>query len=242
MHKTLKSAVALSALHGMLSLFAVMSGATQAHAAGMRPETSVVIVEESDGEASMNVRNTDDAPALLYTSLRGIPEDDEDLLIVTPPVARVEPGQTQLVRFILQPHEPFKTERLRRVVFDGIPPKSNAPGVRVNVNFRQNLPVLIRPAGLAQDPEPWKRLKWSVDGTDLKLENPSPYVVRLSPEAALLPSGARLNLDRTYILPNQTFSFPLHGGAAGLTGVRINPATAYGFAAGAFEAPLAKRP
>lgn len=240
MNKTIKSAVALSALQGALSIFGVLSGASPADAAGMRPETSVLIVEESAGEASMNVQNTDDAPSLLYTSLQGIPEDDEDLLIVTQPVARVEPGQTQLVRFVLQPHEPLKTELLRRVIFDGIPPKNNAPGVRINMNFRQNLPVIIRPAGLAQDAEPWKLLKWSVDGAALKVENPSPYVVRLSPDAALLPSGARLSLGRTYILPHQTFSFPLPQEASRMTGVRISPATTYGFAAGAYEASLTK--
>ena len=67
-----------------------------AHASGMLPETSVVIINEADGEASMNVKNTDANATLLYTSIQNLPEDKENLLVVTPPVARVEPDETQL--------------------------------------------------------------------------------------------------------------------------------------------------
>ena len=35
---------------------------------GMVPETSVVLVNEADGEATMNVKNSESSPQLLYTS------------------------------------------------------------------------------------------------------------------------------------------------------------------------------
>ncbi|MCV5479977.1 fimbrial chaperone protein, partial [Escherichia coli] len=37
-------------------------------ATGMVPETSVLLVDEKRGEASTNIKNTDDHPSLLYTT------------------------------------------------------------------------------------------------------------------------------------------------------------------------------
>lgn len=209
------------------------------HAAGMLPETTVVIVNESDGEASINVKNTDAKPALMFTSLTGIPGDDETLLIVTPPVARVEPGETQLVRFLLQTKEPLKTQRLRRVTFEGIPPKNMEPGMRVNMNVRQNLPVLIHPKGLAQDDQPWKRLKWSAGADKLRVKNDSPYVVRLAASVQLLPSTATVELPHPYVLPGETVEVALPAAAKGAATVRLVPATVYGFIVASYDAALA---
>ena len=44
-------------------------------ASGMVPETSVVIVEASEGEASMNITNTDPQPLLLVNIIKDIPGD-----------------------------------------------------------------------------------------------------------------------------------------------------------------------
>ncbi|MDZ4355435.1 MAG: fimbria/pilus chaperone family protein, partial [Variovorax sp.] len=207
------------------------------HAAGMLPETSIVIVNESDGEASINVKNTDAKPVLMFTSLTAIPGDDETLLIVTPPVARVEPGETQLVRFLLQTGAPLKTQRLRRVIFEGIPPKNMAPGVRVTMNVRQNLPVLIHPKGLAQDDQPWKRLKWSVGANTLRVVNDSPYVVRLAASVQVLPTNATVELPRPYVLPGEAVEVALPAAVAqSAATVRMVPATVYGFTVASYDA------
>src|ERR1700754_1340093 len=134
------------------------------YADGMLPETSVVIVYEEKGEAAINVRNSDARPSLLHVTLQDIAEDVEPLLFVTPPVSRVEPGENQLVRFILRHAGPLKTQRLKRVVFEGIPPKNRLePGrASVAVNIRQNLPVILHPKGLPMNREPWKGLVWSM--------------------------------------------------------------------------------
>lgn len=41
---------------------------------GMQPETTVVVLNEADGEASINVTNTDALPALLHSVIEDIPE------------------------------------------------------------------------------------------------------------------------------------------------------------------------
>lgn len=209
------------------------------HADGMVPDTSVVIVHESEGEASVSVTNTDKQLALLHVTLQDVPEDREPLLFVTPPLARVEASKSQLVRFILQSPQPLRTQRLKRVIFEGMPQgrqATQAGHARVGVTVRQNLPVIIHPKGLAQNRTPWTGLSWSLREGILQVSNDTPYVVRLAQEISLLPGKGRAMLPRTYVLPGERLKVPATGGNA--TSVRLQPATIYGFAVNAYEAPL----
>jgi P pilus assembly chaperone PapD len=205
-------------------------------AAGMVPETPVVVVDQALGEAMLNVRNSDDVPALLYSSIEHIAEDDEPLLLLNPPVARVEPGKSQQVRFMLTSAKPLETERLKRVVFEGIKPRQEAGGAHVSLGVRQNIPVILRPANLPVDRMPWKRLVWSVAGKQIQVSNPSPYVVRLAKSVNLIPGGATLDLGRTYVLPGEVLSLATTSTLG--THVRLFPATTYGFAIDSYDAPL----
>jgi P pilus assembly chaperone PapD len=49
------------------------------------------------------------------------------------------------VRFILETKEPLTVEHYKRVIFEGIPPKTKDKNVKVGINLRQDLPVLIHP-------------------------------------------------------------------------------------------------
>lgn len=209
------------------------------YASGMLPETSVVIINEADGEASMNVKNTDASATLLYTSIQNLPEDKENLVVVTPPVTRVEPDETQLVRFILQLKEPLKTQRLKRVIFEGIPQQSKDGGVKVTMNVRQNLPLIIHPRNLAPNREPWKLLNWSLHDGKLIARNDSAYVVRLAQMVTLLPIETDVDLGKTYFLPGETITVPATGsGLEAVRSVRLAPATVYGFSVDSYDAPL----
>ncbi|NWD23471.1 fimbria/pilus periplasmic chaperone [Pseudomonas yamanorum] len=211
----------------------------RAHADGMVPDTSVVIVNEADGEASVSVTNTDGKLALLHVTLEDVPEDTEPLLFVTPPLARVEADKSQLVRFILQNREPLQTQRLKRVIFEGMPKdRAAVPSghARVGVTVRQNLPVIIHPKGLAPNRTPWTGLAWSLGNGHLKVANDTKYVVRMAQELHLLPGNGKAVLPRTYILPGETLSIKAPPGPA--SSVRMQPATVYGFAVAAFEAPV----
>jgi P pilus assembly chaperone PapD len=211
-----------------------------AYADGMVPDTSVVIVNEATGETAVSVTNTDASLALLHITIENIPEDAESLVFVTPPLARVEASKTQLVRFILQSEKPLLTQRLKRVIFEGIPqnkPAAEAGHARVGVTVCQNLPIILHPAGLALNRTPWTDLKWSLQDGQLTVRNETPYVVRLAQEVQLLPSGNAAMLPRTYVLPGDQISVAVSAKAAAQ--VRIHPATVYGFAVPAYDAPLA---
>lgn len=230
----LKSSLKLSILLSCLIPFL-------SHATGMLPDTSVVIIEEKDLEGVLNIKNTDAFPVLLLTTLQNIAEDQQTLLTVTPPAARVEPGKTQRVRFMLTNNEPLKTERLKRVTVEGIPPQEKGKS-EVRMTVRQNLPVIIRPAGLEKDLSPWKRLNWKLDGNSLQVKNDSPYVVRLAQIVQTLPDKTVWQLPNSYVLPGQQFTLRPDGGkkVSNAAQVRISPATTWGFSVDTYDAPLTR--
>lgn len=220
-------------------------GSVPVWADGMIPETSVVILNEADGETSLSVTNSDSKPAVLLTTLQNVPEDPETLLFVNPPASRVEPGKSQVVRFILQSKTPLKTQRLKRVILEGVPLKNKSsaeatPTAKIGVGVRQNLPVIIHPKGLATNREPWTLLTWSLQGNQLTVRNDSPYVVRLAQEVKLLPAEQTVAMPRTYILAGEQLSMAVQGAstASSATKVRLFPATVYGYAVGHYEATL----
>lgn len=221
-------------------VFLLLSGvqffSVQAHSAGMVPETSVVIVNESDGEASINLKNTDEHSSLLYSQILPIEEDDENILILTPPVSRVDAGETQSVRFILQTTTPLSTQRLRRVTFEGIPPKSDKAQVRINV--LQNLPVIINPKGLAKDEEPWRRLKWTSSEESVEVSNPDKYVVRLDQKVVLNPGAHIVELPKTYLLPGDRVKIRFPEKLKSLSTATIFPATVYGYSVDSYTVKL----
>ncbi|HHB1450829.1 TPA: fimbria/pilus periplasmic chaperone, partial [Serratia odorifera] len=49
---------------------------------GMRPDTTVIVLHEAEGEVSINVTNTDSSPALLHSVIEDVPEDTEQLIVV----------------------------------------------------------------------------------------------------------------------------------------------------------------
>uniref|UniRef100_A8GEG8 Pili assembly chaperone n=1 Tax=Serratia proteamaculans (strain 568) TaxID=399741 RepID=A8GEG8_SERP5 len=214
-----------------------------AQASGVVPDSSVVIVEAADGEGTINVQNTDPYPVLLLTTLVPLPQDKTALLTVTPPAARVEPGKSQSVRFLLTDKTPLSTERLMRVIFEGVPPQQKDKS-EVRMTVRQNLPLIIRPAGLARDLAPWKRLVWQRTGNTLKVSNPSPYVVRLGEGVQTLPGNGVWTLPHSYVLPGQILTLTQNGTKplGTETQVRIAPATTWGFSVAHYDAPLTPLP
>lgn len=221
-----------------------VSASLTAHAAGMLPESTVVLINEADGEASMVVTNTDASPSLLYSKIESVEEDANPPVVLTPPVARVDPSKKQTVRFMLTNTEPLKVERYARVTFDGIPEKKSDGKNTVTLTVRQNLPIVIRPKSLPEDREPWKRLKWSAEGDVITVANDSPYVVRMDQSIRLLPGDMEGNVPKSYLLPGSKTVVKLatrkDTDAAGhnFKSVRFTPFTAYGYAAGPYQAEL----
>jgi len=218
-------------------LFAAVSS-FQVKAAGLVPETSLLMIEESDMGGTINLTNTDTQPNLLYTTITDLPDDKGTHLVVTQPVVRVEAGQMQQLRFILRTDAPLTTEHLKRVVFEGIPPKDPSKKMKIGFNLRQDIPVLIHHKNLPVVKDAWKLLTWSTVGNTLTVKNPSPYVVRLSQGVTTLPSGAKGLLSKTYVLPGETLTTTLNKASGADSQLKFTPASRYGIDVPSFTAPL----
>ena len=220
---------------------ALFSAQFGAHAAGMVPETSLLVIDEATHSGTINVKNTDSHPSLLYTDVVDLPDDKGLKLVTTQPVVRLEPGQTQQLRFILQTSKPLDVEHYKRVTFEGIPPKSDDNKVKIGINIRQDLPVLIRPAKLAVVTDAWKFLDWTASGTSVTVKNPSKYIVRLAQNVVLQPSGISGSLAKTYILPGETMTVSMGKSVSGNTKVKFFPASRYGVEVPSFISDLKKK-
>ncbi|WP_416770948.1 fimbria/pilus chaperone family protein [Pseudomonas sp. RHF3.3-3] len=209
-----------------------------ARADGVQPETTVVILHEEEGQASIHVRNTESGTVLLNSAIESIPEDLEALVVVAQPVSRLDGGETQVVTFLAINDQPLKTQRLKRVTFEGIPQRKSADGATVGINLRQNLPLILHPRGLARNGEPWKALTWHQRGSRLLVRNDSPYVVRLAPELQLNPHKTSVMLGRSYVLPGEVLEIEMDPALPRSTSVTLQPATVYGFAVASYEAPI----
>ena len=221
----------------LITLIIILKSAA-ALATGMVPETSLLLIEEHDKGGSINVKNTDPHPSLLYTNIVDLPDDKGVHLTVTQPVTRVEAGQTQQLRFILATDAPLKTEHLKRVTFEGIPPKTKSDHSKVSINIRQDIPVLIHPADLPVVKDAWKLLKWSATGNTVTVKNDSPYVVRLAQNLVTQPSGTQMKLKQTYILPGHVMSVQAKNSVAGDSQLKFFPASRYGIEVPSYTATL----
>lgn len=216
---------------GLLACAGLMSSTAQAT---IQLQSSVIVVNADDGEGVISLKNKTESPMLLHSKVVDIDEDNEPLLLVTPPITRVDPGDTQMVRFILKGEVGRPVERLRRATFEGIP--QTAPGV-VTISVRQNIPIIIRPAGLKPHDAPWTLLQWKRSGDGLSVTNDGPYVVRLSPEVTV--GGVSVGLPRTYILPGESLALPSSTPLPAAGTVSFRPASLNGYLLTSAEAVLA---
>ncbi|WP_421248514.1 fimbria/pilus chaperone family protein [Aeromonas jandaei] len=224
---------------------AIATLSVQSHSSGMVPEATVLLINEADGGGSMKVKNTDDKAALLYTTIQNVDGDgaqksdnaSDVMLVATQPIVRLEGGQTQLVRFVLNNVEPLQVEQYKRVTFEGIPQAKVAGGKQIATTIRQNLPVIIHPKNLPVLTTPWEKLEWKVQGNKLTVTNPSAYVVRLSPKVVTQPSNIKGSIGKTFILPGETLNITLESTTTDKQ-VKISPVSRFGIGVGDYLAAV----
>jgi P pilus assembly chaperone PapD len=69
---------------GVIATTAAMFCNGAAQASGVTPETSIVVLDLAEGEATRNVKNSESAATLLHTSIENVAQDQEQLLGLTP--------------------------------------------------------------------------------------------------------------------------------------------------------------
>ncbi len=152
-----------------------------------------VVYQATDGEVTVKLSNSGQAPALTQVWL-----DDGDVrvdpsqldlpFILTPPISRIEPEKSQTIR-IAYTGEPLPQDKEMLFWFNmlEVPPKPKAEEAGANymqLAFRSRIKFFFRPSGLSGKPDDAPgQLIWKL-GSDsgnhvLNVSNPTPYHVTI---------------------------------------------------------------
>lgn len=217
------------------TIFFSLSGSA-VFAAGMKPEVPVLFIDDQNREATINLFNTDNSTALLHSRLQTIPEDLENKLIITPQLVRVDAGKKQQIRVVLKEGVKLDKQKMQRIDFVSVP-QDDGKKNRTRILVGQNIPVILSPADLPLNTTPWTGLKFHRTGSSLNVENPTPYIVRLTKQISLLPGKQVVELKKTYILPGEKFTVELSA-ADNVKSVRLYPVTRYGILTTPYDVQL----
>lgn len=204
-----------------------------AHASVVIAGTRVVFPAEQ-GETTVRLSNEGQLPALVEAwiddgNAESTPDTAKVPFLVTPPLARMNPGKGQSLRIVYtgQPL-PADRESLFWLNVLEIPPKpTNVTGEAQNTlqfAVRSRLKLFFRPAKLAGDPlAAGGQLQWKLvtDGHGYALEahNPTPYYVTLN-NLTLHAGNTSYEADTGMVAPLASLRLPvknLHAAAAGVT-------------------------
>ncbi|CNE77655.1 fimbria/pilus chaperone family protein [Yersinia nurmii] len=212
---------------------------TGASTPGIQINDSVIVINTAEGEATTTLTNKAANPVMLHSSLEFVAEDATEKVIVSPSVARIEAGETQMVRFFLKDEfrNSLTKQTMVRAIFQNIPPKGKN---NVRLTIRHNIPLIIHPSGLATHNKPWEFLKFSRNAQgNILVKNEGDYVVRLSNSIELQPGKGSAELTQNYILPGRSLVAITDKAFKGqASSVKIQPANLYGYITESYSSEL----
>lgn len=209
-------------LKGMIFLILLISHFSHA---SFQLETMTVILDSEEPRKIFNVKNTGSEPILLSTKVSDLDKQHEIAknIIITPPITRIEPDQSQNINFILKDGIEFDDEQILKASFQGI---GVAKVNSTKMPIRQDIAMLIIPKGLTIEREPWKNLEVKQVNNQLILRNNGKQVIRMAPAFSSLPSNNGYSIGQFYIRPQEEIKVDVK---EKLTEIKISPLSRYGF-------------
>ncbi len=209
-------------LKGMIFLILLISHFSHA---SFQLETMTVILDSEEPRKIFNVKNTGSEPILLSTKVSDLDKQHEIAknIIITPPITRIEPDQSQNINFILKDGIEFDDEQILKASFQGI---GVAKVNSTKIPIRQDIAMLIIPKGLTIEREPWKNLEVKQVNNQLILKNNGKQVIRMAPAFSSLPSNNGYSIGQFYIRPQEEIKVDVK---EKLTEIKISPLSRYGF-------------
>lgn len=140
----------------------------------------------------------------LYTESR--------LILATPPLFTLPPGDSQIVRVGLMREADTRREQTYRIFLQEVPSVGREGGGSVRVALRIGIPVFVSPVAKPVPP----RLEWRLRAQDngqwsLEAFNPSDIHIQVADYSLINGAGQALAEHRgmRYLLPGQRCSWPL---------------------------------
>ncbi|HGF6561449.1 TPA: fimbria/pilus chaperone family protein [Providencia alcalifaciens] len=204
---------------GLVSLMSISAKAS------FQLETMTVILDASEGRKVFSVKNISKEPILLSTKVSDLdgskPMAKE--VMVSPPIVRIEPNESQQINFVIKKGLDLKQEEILRVSFQGVGAvKQNS----AKMPIRQDVAMLITPANEPLSQTPWKNITVKQKDNKLTLTNTGNQVVRLSQSVTALPSNDSYSIEQFYLRPQESKTIDVKGKVQELV---ISPLSRYGF-------------
>jgi P pilus assembly chaperone PapD len=180
--------------------------------AGIVLNTTRVIYQGQDKEASFGVLNTGSGEILLQTWLESGAEGATQAkppFVVTPPLTRMPGNGRQLLRVIYAGAGlPADRESVFWLNVQEIPQAAAENTLQIAV--RQRIKVFFRPDGLTGDPQDApQKLQWRLSGDALVVQNPGSYHVSMLNIATRQGDIELGHVDARMIAPGETLRLAL---------------------------------
>lgn len=196
--------------------------ATQAMAS-FKLESASVIYNEGTARKAFNIKNTSAAPMLMVTKIEDLDGNDfSKNILISPPITRIDPEQSQQINFMLKKDVQLDHEVLLKVSFEGVAEKAQNSA---SMPVRQSIGFLLQPASLPVVKKPWEALTLKKQGGQLWVTNPSKHVVRLAPQMKMIPSGEIVSFGKFYIMSGETLKLDIKSQPEAVT---LYPLSRYG--------------
>lgn len=204
----------------LLLLASLLALGRPAHANVVIAGTRVVYPADKQ-EVTLQLSNVGDQPALVQAWINDdensrSPNDSEAPFVIMPPIARIGPGKSQMLRITYTGEETSdKQESVYWLNVLDIPPRPGDIGAKnyMQISIRSQIKLLFRPANLPGSADAAaEQLEWSLVAhagkAALKVANPSRYHVSLS--AVDLEGGAKpISVGGGMVGPGQELELPL---------------------------------
>ena len=183
-------------------------------------ESSRVIYSGEYKSASLTLHNASEKNYIVQTWLDEQANRPGKEMVVTPPVLKIKPDQSAVLRFIYSGKGlPADRESLYWINVQEIPPRASEPNV-MQLAIRTRLKLFYRPAGLKVKLEDQvSHLQFIKKSDALIIKNEGPLHISLSQLSIQPPKSKPLKLTAPMISPfgSETITFPKGSQIVGLT-------------------------
>ncbi|WP_224032451.1 fimbria/pilus periplasmic chaperone [Paraburkholderia caribensis] len=165
---------------------------------GLEVDRSHIYLDESLREDTVVVKNTTDSHLDVVASVEVSADSSEAPVVVWPRKSPLGPGEQAVVHVLLANPAGSRESLFRLRLGWLFASDSDEPGW----SHRFFLPLLVHPQGLPRSVNPWlyAHFKLKSEG-DLIVENPSGYVLSLSPTIELMPEKKSFALPKSILMP-----------------------------------------
>ncbi|MFS2125015.1 molecular chaperone [Pseudomonas sp. Pseusp97] len=198
-----------------------------------------VVYDASQREVTVKLNNDGSAPMLVQSwidegNVQATPDTSRAPFVLTPPIARIDPGKGQAlrIRFSGQKSLPRDRESLFWLNVLEVPPASAEGQNKLKIAFRSRIKLFYRPADLPGNAmAAAEQLQWRLqrNGNELALEcrNDSPYYISLG-KVSVGGVSPDLDINSSILAPGERKLLPLKGTAAAASKVDYTSITDLG--------------